>query len=162
MDFIDRDSVGGQLSAPAKFLGSWSTLDGVGHLSWDSIVIDESFSPTAVPFRVFISGPGGSAHVFPTANQGVWHTWVTTIVPINQGDWTIDSGTWAGLLANVTDLRVQIERVSNAGSFSVFGPGDRDGVDNVFLGTPVPEPSTWILLAAGLVGLGGYGWRCRQ
>lgn len=28
--------------------------------------------------------------------------------------------------------------------------------------TVVPEPSTWLLLASGIMGLAGYGWRSRQ
>jgi hypothetical protein len=43
--------------------------------------------------------------------------------------------------------------------------GDTIGIDNIMFSRslpsndPVPEPSTWLLMGTGLVGMLGYGWR---
>jgi hypothetical protein len=43
------------------------------------------------------------------------------------------------------------------------GLTDPDGAHHGFLATPVPEPSTILLLAIGMVGLIGWGsWRSKQ
>lgn len=52
------------------------------------------------------------------------------VVPLVAGDWTVTSGTWEQLLANVTDLQIDIELVSNA---SIPGDTDIEGIDNIAL-----------------------------
>ena len=44
-------------------------------------------------------------------------------------------------------------------SGSIVGYGTIGGVQHGFLLTPVPEPSTLVVLLAGAIGLGLYGWR---
>ena len=155
IDFVDEDGGDGGISAPAAFLGNWSSLDGVGQLRWDSII----FSPGTPPLNfasypwATITGPGGSAtwHVPGTDNT----QWETFTAPISSSDWTMNSGSWSSLLADVTSLVITDERVGNGGP-----PGDHDGLDNVVLSS-TPEPSTLVLLGIGAVSLLAYGWRKR-
>lgn len=157
IDFLDQSSGTGILNAPAAFLGDWSALDGVGWLQWDSIVFAESFAPSTIPFEVEISGPGGTATFTTGVNDSVWYSWVTTTAPLDQGQWSVSSGTWSGLLANVTSLRVLDERVANNGTSSPDNPGDHDGFDN--FGKIVPAPGTTAGL--GLAGLAAVRRRRR-
>ncbi len=147
IDFVDQDSGDGAISAPAKFLGNWSSLDGVGQLRWDSIV----FSPGTLPWDftgspwVIISGPGGTAEWAPPGYDNT--QWVTYTAPISSDAWTMSSGAWSSLLADVTSLVIEVERTGNGGL-----PGDHDGLDNVILST-TPEPTSLIALS----GLGAMG-----
>ena len=128
----------GFLIAPAKFLGDWSALDGVGSLQWDHRILTLGDAPTIVNASAAISGPGGQATYFGTLHQT---TWTTFSAPISSGDWVIGGGTWNAILANVASLTIRIEAVHNDGAAL-----DVDGIDNVGL---VPEPGTLTLLVLG-------------
>jgi hypothetical protein len=58
-----------------------------------------------------IVGPGGQAHVslapseLPTAPR----IWKRFEYPIDSSTWTLDSGTWSGLLADVDEVRIDLE-----------------------------------------------------
>lgn len=68
----------------------------------------------------------------------------------------MNSGTWLGLLANVTQLQIPIELVTNN---QIPGDTDIEGIDNVTLTgniAPVPEPSSASLLCMAL--LAGILW----
>ncbi len=132
-DFLDQDGGTGILNAPAAFLGDWSALDGVGRLSWDSILFNESFGPSVVPFELYISGPGGAATFSTSANANVWYSWVHVTAPIDPNSWNVTSGSWSSLLSNVTSLRILTERISNAGMSTPAHPGDHCGIDNFTL-----------------------------
>lgn len=97
------------------------------------------------PYALGLSGPGGSAQWIgptPTGPTG----WVTLSVLVDESNWNVTSGTWAGLLSDVTSFSVRIELVGT----SVLPP-DQDGVDNVRI-SGIPEPSSFVLLgAAGTV-----------
>ncbi len=155
-DFLDQDTGTGRWNAPAAFLGNLSALNGTGSLQWDSIVFNESFAPSVLPFEVTISGPGGAATFTSSVNQSVWYTWVTTTAPLNQSLWSVSSGTWSTLLANVTNVSVLAERVANGGTSSPTNPGDHCGIDNFTL--VVPAPGT---LGAGFVLIMAAGRRRR-
>ena len=142
--------------APPKFLGNWTALDVVpgnlvtSSLSWDAISI--ALGPTPTPLSSYplakISGPGGSAIVESGLNvlpfEGQWRH---QSIPIMLGPWTLQSGTWLGLLANVTSVQISAEVVSNGS-----GPGvEIWGLDNVRLTTVVPELPTTFLTILGLL-----------
>jgi hypothetical protein len=143
------------LDAPAKFLGSYSALNTVGTISFDHKIISETDIASFSPYEVDLSGPGGSATwtgATPTGLTG----WVTVNVPLVQSDWHLNSGTWAGLLANVAQLQIPIELVTNQSS-----PGDVDheGIDNVALSSSAPEPASLTLIGSGIAALGGWTLR---
>jgi len=135
------DDFGGGLEnrvyAPAKFLGDWSGLLGET-LSLDAKQIAGSpLFPDTVDFE--ISGPGGYAvHDTGSFITYSWATYSTTITP---SAWVVTDGTWEGLLANVTMLRIDAEYVQGDDTF---------GFDNVEL---TPEPASIALLALGAMAL---------
>jgi hypothetical protein len=95
------------------------------------------------------SGPGGTATFIGSTVPTVAAGWYTTSVPMSAANWTVADGTWAAVLGNVTEFKLQIEAVFTTGAF----PGEVTGIDNVML-SPVPEPSTYALFASGLLGMG--------
>ncbi len=129
---IDQGQTAGNILAPAVFLGDWSILDGVGTLSWDFNLIDPGVG-NIVPLTASIFGPGGSA----TFNSGIIApigNWITITAIIDESAWSVNTGTWISLLADVTELRLQIENV-----FSTAFTPEITGIDNVTL-SQVPEP----------------------
>jgi hypothetical protein len=77
--------------------------------------------------------------------------------PLIQSEgWTVTSGTWSGLLQDVTGLQIQMEIVGNT------HPGvtktDVEGIDNIVLKT-VPEPAGLTLACVSLLGMGAKAWR---
>jgi len=126
--------------APPEYLGNWLALDGSGVLSADLTIISGGSVSEGAMFQV--SGPGGSAEYVWPASAGPPHgQWATYSRTIAESEWTVTSGTWAGLLANVTDLRIDMEHITGV---------ETTGLDNVRL---VPEPSTIALIGMGAIGL---------
>lgn len=113
----------GFLIAPAKFLGDWSSLNGQGELRWNHRIVRLGDSPTVVASRARLLGPGGEAFY-----SGPSHTtaWTAFAVPIRSSSWTMVSGNWNSLLAQVSTLQIRIEAVHNGGAQL-----DIDGIDNV-------------------------------
>ncbi len=115
--------------APAAFLGDWLDLEAVGSLSWQQIILHPGEGGIPLVATAVISGPAGSA-VYQSANY-VSLSWQTFSVPIAAASWQV-TGSWAALLANVTDLRIRIEGVVNtAGTLR-----DSCALDNVVLAAP--------------------------
>lgn len=151
-DFIKGETF---LVAPASFHGDWSSFDGSGSLDFEHKIFDVGVSVTAfIPYRVVISGPGGNAEWVGTTPTGATD-WVNLSAPINLANWTVNTGTWSGLLSNVTNLFIRMELVSGQQS----PPHELAGIDNVSL---VPEPASLVLLLGGLVGLSCRGRRRRS
>jgi hypothetical protein len=157
MRFADGSANGTWLIAPAEYLGNWSELDGFGIINYDHRIIDQG--PGVQQFHretVSISGPGGVATWYGTTPSGVtpWpapgnHT-VTAL--LLESDWSVTTGSWDALLANVTNLSLQIEMVQNQGL------GERTGIDNVYR-TTIPAPGAILL---GTIGAGLVGWMRRS
>ncbi|NOT33028.1 MAG: T9SS type A sorting domain-containing protein [Candidatus Eisenbacteria bacterium] len=96
---------------PARFLGNWSPLDGSGRVTIDTRLVSSAGSVLNVPEFIRISGPGGVAHV-SLAIADVSTSllkWTRYEFPIQASAWTLDSGTWPALLADVTECRIQAE-----------------------------------------------------
>lgn len=123
--------------APAKFLGDWTSLNQTGFLSWDHRIIDVGAGQlTYYTLKAFISGSGGSA-TFDSGLFGTTDDWQTLNAPILAGSWIIDTGTWADILRDVSNLELQIEGLANNGAGAA---GDIGGIDNVVLSA---VPTSW-------------------
>ena len=94
--------------APFRYLGDWSQATPADSLSVDYYF--DNISGGAIDGPAFIiSGPGGSAssaEIYPPEL-----VWTTYDVPLDPALWTVNSGDWASILANVTSLRVGGEYV---------------------------------------------------
>lgn len=101
--------------APAKYLGDWSSLNGIGIVTVDLRIISRSDTVAGISEFIRISGPGGSAFVtidpaeFPESGL----VWKTFAYPIDPSRWIVDSGTWLGLLQDVTECRITTEFYAN-------------------------------------------------
>jgi hypothetical protein len=152
MDRI-KGNPGGFITAPDEYLGDWTGLDENGVLSFQY----RRFSNGDAAFRtkpilVYLEGADGSRAVWRGKNVKKASPWFTVNVPIEEGRWVMQEGTWEGLLADVTELRIAVERVVN-----LRGRDERSAIDNITLNAtnpaPVPEPGTAALLATGAVSL---------
>ena len=125
LKFVDYGPAhGGQIIAPSRYLGNWSSMDSSGEIRFDFRIFATSHPvfPSGTPK---ISGPGGSAY---WTGAPVWTaptSWLTYAVPIHASVWKVTSGTWSALLANVTELRILMPASSNA--------SETTGVDNIVL-----------------------------
>ena len=130
--------------APSRFLGNWSSLDGSGRLSIDLRVLARSGVDEGAPELIRISGPGGEAHVSlaPGGLPAAARVWKRLTFPLAAGSWTLVSGTWAGLLANVTQCRIDLE---------YFGSTETVGFDNFArLAAGCPDPDLPLSFSGGL------------
>jgi hypothetical protein len=97
-------------SAPV-FHGDWTAYDGNGYLTVDIRIASATGTNAGSPDFIRISGPGGAARVSLTAEDLTLlpRVWTTFAFPIAESSWILDSGTWAGLLANITECRIDLE-----------------------------------------------------
>jgi hypothetical protein len=152
--------------APAKFLGDWSALIGHGAISFDYKV----FHPGTMP------GPGASVLSLEIIRQGSgtasvdfldgpYFKWTHFEVLLDESLWHVQGipgVTFADILANVTDVEILMEAIESHAL-----PGEIVGLDNVRLvgAAAVPEPASFVLMAAGLTILAagrrafGRSWR---
>ena len=149
--FADSSSAESLIYAPASYLGNWSSINGLGTISFDHKIFNIGSNPTSIPYQIGISGLGGEA-IWEHNNPGSSTDWQTLSASITEADWTVLSGSWNSLLHDVVQLSIKIEVISNAGpgSPSVF---EITGIDNVQLTNPVPIPGTVWLLGSGIAGL---------
>ena len=125
---IDDDAIGewSVATAPAAFLGDWTSLGVTDSLAYDAIhtMTNGSGNPP-VMFR--IEGPGGIATATRTGFPA--NVWNHFSIPIDPTAWTLESGTWSGLIGNVTAVELAAEMI--------FGD-EVVRMDNIELGgTPV-------------------------
>jgi hypothetical protein len=123
-DFTEGDWIWAK--APASILGGWT---GWQYISVDVRIVSGSPSET-VDFM--ISGPGGSATF--TSGQVPTSGWLTFTTELEESRWSVTSGTWAALLADVTEFLVRAE----------YRTGDEAvGIDNVTLLSPLDPTPAW-------------------
>ena len=125
---VIETGAGARVLAPTWFGGDWSGFDGTGSISFSLTFITTTVEPGR-EIRVEIRGPGGSAFGSEPSDDflPVTRFWLPLSWPITESAWTVTSGTWAGLLANVTEVLI---------SADVSAGNDRYGLDNVARGIP--------------------------
>ena len=117
VQFNDMTSSSTYVIAPAKFLSpaiSYTGLSGRGYISWEHRVGPQSGVQSVSPYEIRLSGPNGAAKFDGGMPPSVATGFVTVTAPLQEADWTVTSGTWAGLLANVTQMQIDIELITNA------------------------------------------------
>jgi hypothetical protein len=130
--FEDTSPTGDYARAPVEYEGDWSWMDGVGYLHWDHRIFRLGFNPTIDDYRAVIAGPGGRAEFRMPGPEGITE-WVPVTAHIYEGSWSVVSGEWSAILADVDTVLIAIEMVGNSGPGS---EADIDGLDNVVLGAP--------------------------
>lgn len=97
--------------APSRFLGDWSSFAASGVFTIDVRLVSASAAPVDIAEFIRLSGPGGTASVpMPAASlPPAGRLWRTFAFALDGSAWTVSSGTWAALLANVTECRIQAE-----------------------------------------------------
>jgi hypothetical protein len=109
-----------QISAPSRFLGSWSALERRAAITWDfRFSADFGYQGQVSPCAVGISGPGGSA-TFAAQRIPVVGHWMHVVAPLYPEYWQTQPGPWpaplASVLANVTQMWIRVEVVNGYGS----------------------------------------------
>jgi PKD repeat protein len=102
--------------APPKFLGNWSLLDNHAAEVYVDFKITSYSGTLLVPdFFIKISGPGGEAKI-PGSDiiTNAYNKWYTLAFPVESSSWTLVSGDWNALLANVTDVRLTAEFINGS------------------------------------------------
>ncbi len=139
--FVDPDASGNSLFAPGKFLGDWSVYAG-GTFRYDHRVLEATNVNQFVDYEIEISGPTDSAIWNSGSPPAGVTAWVSLTAPIQESAWSV-TGDWSTLLSDVTQVRLRIEHVDDAGT-------DVEGIDNVRL-TALPEPNSLVLACGGLM-----------
>ncbi len=124
--------------APSRYLGVWSPLNGTGRITIDLRILSSGGTTWDVPEFITLSGPGGTAIASLAATDlpPVGRVWRPYTFSLQEATWSVTSGTWVGLLANVTECRLQIEFISGTEvvGFDNFG---RLGADCPAMDLPV-------------------------
>ncbi len=129
------------VAAPATFHGDWSFLNGVGFISYDHLVGAQGNITRTFNHQITLSGPNGEA-IWTGPDAAEPDTgWMHYSANLIESEWDVTSGTWIGLLSDVDEFLIRYELYANMG-----GP-DVEGIDNVFVGSPIPEPSSIATLA---------------
>lgn len=144
--------------APSRFRGDWTAFDGNGRVTIDLRILDPGSVNTGAPEFIRLSGPGGSAYValdpadIPVSDK----VWKTFEYPVEAAFWTVDTGTWSELLAEVSECRIDLEFYTGLETvgFDNFGrlDGDCPPIDDpVQVHDPAMDKCGW----HSLVGVNG-------
>ena len=97
-----------------QFLGDWSALGVSDTLSFDVYFINSGTSTLTGSWIFHLSGPGGAAGGIvpgPAPPESIWSTYA---IPVDSTDWVVESGSWSGLMNDVTSLKLLVEYVNGA------------------------------------------------
>ncbi len=150
--------------APANRLAAFDAgINGVIDPGVTAIEVD-MFRPSGLPaleIRLVLFGPGGGNRWTSTAPQILPgdDNWATYRFSILQADLTqvLGAGSYADLTANLNRLMFRNDTGGpSPGGTPVAPSAGVFGIDNV---TAIPEPSSFLLVALGLLGIGSFGTR---
>ncbi len=116
--FTDLTNSATYIDAPTTFLSpaiNYAKLSGKGYLSWQHKIGKEANVESVSPYEIRLSGPGGAAKFDGSTPPITPQKWQTVVAPLQETDWIVTSGSWDGLLANVTDMQINMELVTNDG-----------------------------------------------
>lgn len=147
--FANISDLGGPNSygyAPSRFLGDWRPYEGSEWITVDIRVITPGTTNAGSPDFIRISGPGGAAYVSLDAAD-IPHgqlRWKTFEFPIDSLAWTMESGTWSGLIEYVQECRIDLEYYNGTEVIGLdnFGriSSECDPIDNP---VAVEKPDFW-------------------
>jgi hypothetical protein len=148
-----NDAVSGIMNwaiAPRKFHGDWSVFSLTDSICFDIYEVNTSGGTWVTVEHIWIEGPLGRAWAvdpaLPTPPPSA--TWLTAKIPIDPAHWNVESGTWEGLLSNVTSVRIFAEWVSG---------GETTWLDNIRLtATPSQVFSPCLSTAFNTPGIGDW------
>ena len=114
----------GRVVFPAIFHGDWSDADNNGTIGFSFAYLAGTIA-SGRELRLELSGPGGAAHVSIPSDDFLdyAHIWHRLQWPIEESGWTVDSGTWAGLLSYVDEVALSADLATASDTY---------GIDNVF------------------------------
>ncbi|SEM14403.1 Laminin B (Domain IV) [Syntrophus gentianae] len=125
-------------------LGDMSSYKG-GTLSYDINLMYKSGSYFDNDEVIIKSGSSSMSWAPTTAHEPGTNTWTTYSVDLTSANFVVSSGTFDGILSNVTAICIRGEYISG---------GDIEGLDNVKMtSAPVPLPLPILFLGSGLAGL---------
>lgn len=141
--FVDKFGGYATILAPASFHGDWSALGPDAALSWQHRIFATGPAVAFAPFTLRLAGPGGAALWTGPTPQGV-KGWVDVNAPLASDRWSLLSGSWDGLLTNVSSVELSIEQVNNTGNLG----SEVAGIRSIVL---IPAPASAAVL--GLLAL---------
>jgi hypothetical protein len=105
--------LGNYIVLPQRFYGDWSIAGPNDSLTMDMFAHLYDGTPQAPrPYLVELVGPGGFARGFGPFPTSPFDVWRHLSIPIDSSKWTMVTGTWTGLVANVNQIRFMSEFVA--------------------------------------------------
>jgi PKD repeat protein len=101
--------------APPKFLGDWTALDDQAAIQFDLNITGFSGPFLQSDFWIELSSPNGRAYLpMDSSVTHAFNHWETFSFLISEDVWTVTSGTWSTLIADVRQLRMIVEYINGS------------------------------------------------
>ena len=122
-----------------------------------------NFGSTDLSLRLLFEDPsGGPPNNLAFSTQAILlpagSGWTSVVFPITAANLTAGLGSVSDALTNTTAMRIFHSVVAGFPGVEVVASLGVDNIEAVSV-SPVPEPTTMLLLGSGLIGLAGYGRR---
>lgn len=104
-----------------SFLGNWTPLVGIGVLRFDYRIIQRPANGAALPYQVDVYGPGTTKMSWTSANPDTTTSWTRFTIPIEASAWTVSSGAFSEIVANVTSLRIRVRLFTDTTVDTIIG-----------------------------------------